>query len=926
MLFALSFGLLVAPVRAALPVNRPADELLSLDLSVYVAAKPVHLILVEKDFQRLRVLRHDGRLQVVAEYFAATGEHFGPKLIEGDAKTPEGIYFIIKRFTDTKVTVFGTRAFHLNYPNIFDLNEGKSGNGIYIHGTNKALRSNSTNGCITLNNVDLEGLAAFLAVGTTPVIIVSSLQKLNAGRGVYPDLTSKNFALARELLGLNSSPEGSFVSLFLLRVNGQTVVAGDYRQPASTKRQNYVAAYLDLTPENGWYALQTMPEPGALEAGGARVAALTEPAPLEGDEPPADSWRVIWKPRQEDVYLSWYRNSIKDDFDLAVKTAEPAALPLTQTDNRIIYGLFLLATCLSIGSALIFIRTQARRMKENFEFGAGVPLPPGLRADELIESLRQVESLQGDIQRAKETLQMLQEYVHEETHGMDIQDLQARIDELESELAQKRGEIEQLATEKAALKLKGMARLSGQVEELSAMRQELQLAQEQLAESRQDLGRVPLLEEMVAAQKSEIQQLFAEKASMKLQMSVSPDQQEAMAKLRQEASTLEEALAAEKERRQNLENQVEVLGEETAAELAASQLEVKELKARVATLRQAADRTELEAELLAVRDELLSMQEAFSSEQQRSAALNQRLVRVSELEELLAAQEVRLARLAEEKATLEARLETTEVEAELEAVRRELAASQEARLAEQARLVVLEEELAQQGGELEQLAAERAALSEQLAEGEWKEELREARSRLAVVQEALQAAQEKNQRLSSQADRISELEELLLARQVELTNLSTEKKALLASFEEERSARMEALEDRLDSLSQELETERAERQRAQRLAQESRAEAAGLAAEMESLQREQAIARQERQEFTAARLAEESPPVALAEEISGPVAGAAVEQQTERFERPEPIPEAPMQAASPQPAKQSATWVTGSNLLPDDILQSWIKS
>ncbi len=115
-------------VSSAIPVNRVSGDLLNLDFNVFVAARPIHLILVEKDYQRLRVLRHDGRLKVVAEYFAATGESFGPKETEGDSRTPEGVYFITKRYIDNKVTVFGTRAFHLNYPNVFDRDDGRGGN------------------------------------------------------------------------------------------------------------------------------------------------------------------------------------------------------------------------------------------------------------------------------------------------------------------------------------------------------------------------------------------------------------------------------------------------------------------------------------------------------------------------------------------------------------------------------------------------------------------------------------------------------------------------------------------------------------------------------------------------------------------------------------------------------------------------------
>ncbi|VAW37086.1 hypothetical protein MNBD_DELTA03-1417, partial [hydrothermal vent metagenome] len=116
-----------AAVSNLVPMGIDSSALLNLNVKVLIAARPLSIILVEKDFQRLRVLRYDGRLQVMTEYTAATGENSGPKVVEGDKKTPVGIYFITKKYIDKKLTVFGTKAFHLNYPNVFDRLEKRDG-------------------------------------------------------------------------------------------------------------------------------------------------------------------------------------------------------------------------------------------------------------------------------------------------------------------------------------------------------------------------------------------------------------------------------------------------------------------------------------------------------------------------------------------------------------------------------------------------------------------------------------------------------------------------------------------------------------------------------------------------------------------------------------------------------------------------------
>lgn len=135
----------------------------------------LHFLLVEKDTQRLTLYEYGEVLKPLQVFECATGENPGTKLTDGDERTPVGIYFITEMFRDTKVTVFGDRAYHLDYPNIFDLQEGRRGDGIFLHGTDKPLTSYSTNGCISMRNNEIESLAPYLAVKKVPVIIVEHL-------------------------------------------------------------------------------------------------------------------------------------------------------------------------------------------------------------------------------------------------------------------------------------------------------------------------------------------------------------------------------------------------------------------------------------------------------------------------------------------------------------------------------------------------------------------------------------------------------------------------------------------------------------------------------------------------------------------------------------------------------------------------------
>lgn len=220
-----------------------------------------HFIVVEKQHQRLTLFRQRGRLETVQTFTCATGENPGTKRASGDARTPEGIYFITEIYEDSKITVFGSRAFHLDYPNVFDLHAGHLGDGIFIHGTNKKLIPYSTNGCITLNNNDLDKLAPYLVVNHLPVIVVHSL-------GTTPEmavsLTTENprFQEILQLLSLENPgiDTDKITTLFFLQVGQQAVVSvqydgfdGDYLRLSYQKR-----SYLVPGQTTEWRSLQSV--------------------------------------------------------------------------------------------------------------------------------------------------------------------------------------------------------------------------------------------------------------------------------------------------------------------------------------------------------------------------------------------------------------------------------------------------------------------------------------------------------------------------------------------------------------------------------------------------------------------------------------------------------------------------------------------
>ncbi len=140
-------------------------------------SEPDYVIVVDKSQQKVMVYRSDNLIAPEKVYQCSTGEKDGPKTRKNDRKTPEGIYFFTKSYvSESLAPIYGSMALPINYPNLIDQIEGKEGYGIWFHGTNKPIMPNDTNGCISLENKDIEELATFIKMFKTPIIISSQIK------------------------------------------------------------------------------------------------------------------------------------------------------------------------------------------------------------------------------------------------------------------------------------------------------------------------------------------------------------------------------------------------------------------------------------------------------------------------------------------------------------------------------------------------------------------------------------------------------------------------------------------------------------------------------------------------------------------------------------------------------------------------------
>lgn len=123
------------------------------DLSYGYYDIPTLIVAVDKLKSTLNLLEYDhGTLDERFQTGVMVGKK-GQKLIEGDLKTPVGVYELTARFKP-KDSYLGPLAFSLSYPNLIDKVQGRKGSGIWIHGypLNGERTDDNTRGCIALKN------------------------------------------------------------------------------------------------------------------------------------------------------------------------------------------------------------------------------------------------------------------------------------------------------------------------------------------------------------------------------------------------------------------------------------------------------------------------------------------------------------------------------------------------------------------------------------------------------------------------------------------------------------------------------------------------------------------------------------------------------------------------------------------------------
>ena len=145
----------------------------SIFLLVVNANEPIDIIIVDKSFRNLQIIKNGA---IVKKFTIDLGfDPIGHKHFKGDGKTPEGLYFISNKSTNSNFHL----SLQISYPNKWDQRNAdnfnrNAGDYIMIHGepNNKKAPQNKdwTNGCIALSNKDITELYKYVLLNT-PIYI-----------------------------------------------------------------------------------------------------------------------------------------------------------------------------------------------------------------------------------------------------------------------------------------------------------------------------------------------------------------------------------------------------------------------------------------------------------------------------------------------------------------------------------------------------------------------------------------------------------------------------------------------------------------------------------------------------------------------------------------------------------------------------------
>ncbi len=164
-----------ARVRLLRYIDQPDPAQLPRQI-LQLAPDQKYALLADASRARLYLFENvNGEPRLKADFYMTIGKNGTDKRVEGDKRTPMGIYQIAKQLPSKGLAdLYGAGAFPLDYPNEWDRAQGRGGHGIWLHGVPSDTYSRpprSSDGCVVVTNPDLKELSRWVQPGATPVVL-----------------------------------------------------------------------------------------------------------------------------------------------------------------------------------------------------------------------------------------------------------------------------------------------------------------------------------------------------------------------------------------------------------------------------------------------------------------------------------------------------------------------------------------------------------------------------------------------------------------------------------------------------------------------------------------------------------------------------------------------------------------------------------
>jgi murein L,D-transpeptidase YafK len=155
-----------------------------------VAPRYPHAIIAELSTGKLYIYQRqaDNNFLLLDTMETSIGKSGYGKNLEGDNKTPVGVYRIVSHLTPTQLDDFyGNAAYPVNYPNAWDKLKERTGFGIWLHAepiglTEKTRPMLDSNGCIVLSNNDIDKINQYIDIGYTYIVMTPKIKMVAANK------------------------------------------------------------------------------------------------------------------------------------------------------------------------------------------------------------------------------------------------------------------------------------------------------------------------------------------------------------------------------------------------------------------------------------------------------------------------------------------------------------------------------------------------------------------------------------------------------------------------------------------------------------------------------------------------------------------------------------------------------------------------